>query len=67
MEKEYRILIRKDGDGYSGHCIEIPQAIGQGDTEKEAIEDIKKAIEICQEYLDDEEKFETPKMVSVRV
>jgi predicted RNase H-like HicB family nuclease len=45
-KKEYNLVIKKDGKFYTGYCLEIPQAHGQGSTKKEAIADTKEAIKI---------------------
>jgi len=50
-KQDYNIIIKKDGKFYTGYCLEIPQARGQGDTKSEAIEDTKKAIKLCRSYL----------------
>ncbi|MEM2161069.1 MAG: type II toxin-antitoxin system HicB family antitoxin [Candidatus Nitrosotenuis sp.] len=55
-KKEYNIAIKKDGKFYTGYCLEIPQAHGQGNTRKEAIEDTKEAIKICKSYLESKKK-----------
>ena len=55
-KKEYNIVIKKDGKFYTGYCLEIPQAHGQGDTKKEAVADTKEAIKICKSYLDSKKK-----------
>jgi len=33
-KEDYNILIKKDGRFYTGYCLEIPQARGQGDTKQ---------------------------------
>lgn len=55
-KKEYSIVIKKDGKFYAGYCLEIPQAHGQGNTKKEAIEDTKEAIKLCKSYLESKKK-----------
>ncbi len=45
---KYKIVLNKTDEGYSVHCPGLPGCWSQGDTEKEAIENIKDAI---QEYL----------------
>ncbi len=54
--REYSIVIKKDGKFYVGHCLEIPQARGQGTTKTEAIKDTKRAIKLCRAYLEDKKK-----------
>ena len=45
---KYKIVLKKTNEGYSVHCPGLPGCWSQGDTETEAIENIKDAI---QEYL----------------
>ncbi len=45
---KYKIVLDKTDEGYSVHCPGLPGCWSQGDTEEEAIENIKDAI---QEYL----------------
>ncbi len=62
-KRDYNIMLKKDGKFYTGQCLEIPQARGQGDTRDEAIQDTKKAIRACRSYL--EEKSKKSKLVTV--
>jgi len=39
------ILRREDEGGYSVQCVELPGAISQGETRKEALANIKEAIQ----------------------
>ena len=45
---KYKIVLEKTDEGYSVHCPGLPGCWSQGDTELEATENIKDAI---QEYL----------------
>ena len=45
---KYKIVLNKTDEGYSVHCPGLPGCWSQGDTEEDAIENIKDAI---QEYL----------------
>ena len=45
---KYRIALKKTEDGYSVSCPGLPGCWSQGDTEEEAIENIRDAI---REYL----------------
>ncbi len=40
------ILRKEDVGGYSVRCVELPGAISEGDTKKEALKNIKEAIEL---------------------
>ena len=45
---KYKIVLEKTDEGFSVHCPGLPGCWSQGETETEAIENIKDAI---QEYL----------------
>jgi predicted RNase H-like HicB family nuclease len=45
----YRVVLRHSEEGYSVSCPSLPGCNSQGETEEEALENIKSAI---QEYLD---------------
>ncbi len=45
---KYKIVLKKTEEGYSVHCPGLPGCWSQGETENEAIENIRDAI---QEYL----------------
>jgi predicted RNase H-like HicB family nuclease len=45
---KYKIVLKKTDEGYSARCPGLPGCWSQGDTEAEAIDNIKDAI---QEYL----------------
>jgi predicted RNase H-like HicB family nuclease len=47
---KYKIILRKSEENYSASCPNLPGCWSQGETEQEAIENIKDAI---QEYLAD--------------
>jgi predicted RNase H-like HicB family nuclease len=46
------IMIEKDGKFYVGYCLEIPQAMGQGNTMAKAIWEPKKCIKLCKLYIE---------------
>jgi len=48
MTMKYKVVLNQTDEGYSVHCPGFPGCWSQGDTEAEAIENIKDAIE---EYL----------------
>jgi len=64
-KEDYNILIKKDGQFYTGYCLEIPQARGQGNTKQEAITDTKKAIQLCKSYLKNQKKSMASKLITV--
>lgn len=45
---KYKIVLKKTEEGYSVHCPGLPGCWSQGETENDAIENIRDAI---QEYL----------------
>jgi len=46
----YHVKIKKGQDGYYvAQCVELPAAITQGETKREALENIKEAIELVLE------------------
>ena len=54
---EYRIRLQKGQDGYYvAQCLEVPGAISQGRTKKEALRNVKEALELVLEVLQDEAK-----------
>ena len=55
----YKIVLSKSDEGYSVSCPGLPGCWSQGDTEEEAIDNIREAI---REYLDvvEEKVRETP-------
>jgi predicted RNase H-like HicB family nuclease len=48
IKLKYKIVIKKTEEGFSVHCPGLPGCWSQGESEKEAIENIRDAI---QEYL----------------
>jgi len=64
-KSSYSIFIKKDGKFYTGQCLEIPQARGQGKTKSLAVEDTKKAIKLAKSYLSAKKK--NSRLVTVTV
>ena len=50
------ILREEDEGGYSVQCVELPGAISQGETRKEALANIKEAIQGYLEAFPDEKR-----------
>jgi len=49
---DYRILLKKGQDGYYvAQCLEIPRAISQGRTKKEALRNAEEALRLILEVL----------------
>lgn len=51
-EREYNIAVKKDVKFYVGYCLEIPKARGHGNTREAAVEDTKRAIKLCRNFLE---------------
>lgn len=50
------MLRTEDVGGYSVQCVELLQAISQGETREEALANIKEAIELVLEHLETKAK-----------
>jgi predicted RNase H-like HicB family nuclease len=70
-ERTFRVIIEKDDSTgiYTAQCVEFPMAISQGRTEDEAKRNIKEAIELVLEYLQDKakNKYGNKKIIEVAV
>ena len=55
------VLQKESGGGYSVRCVEIPEAINQGETREEALKNIKEAIELVLEYLEEKARSQKSK------
>ncbi len=65
---KFTVILRKeDVGGYSVRCVELPGAISEGDTKKEALKNIKEAIELYLETWPDELKRLRKKREVVKV
>jgi len=61
------VLQAEDVGGYSVQCLELPQAISQGETKEEALASIKEAIELVLEHLAEKAKVQKGKAEFVEV
>lgn len=52
------VLSEEEEGGYSVRCVELPAAISQGETKEEALRNIKEAIELVLEYLEEKARAE---------
>ena len=50
----YKVVVRKSEEGYSISCPALPGCWSQGDSEEEALENIKDAISEYLEVLDEQ-------------
>jgi predicted RNase H-like HicB family nuclease len=53
-------LKKEKAGGYSVRCVEIPAAISQGETEAEALSNIREAIELVLEELEARAQAQKP-------
>lgn len=52
---EYTIALETaEEGGYTARCLELPAAISEGDTRKEALENIREAIELVLEVTEEQ-------------
>ena len=51
----YTVILEPQEEGrYSVQCLELPGAISQGETKEEALENIKEAIELVLEVIQED-------------
>jgi predicted RNase H-like HicB family nuclease len=69
MNRTFTVRIRKDPDSnwYAVRCVELPEAISQGKTEKEALANIKEAIELVLEEREAEAKKQGGRLTTISV
>lgn len=69
VERTFTVRLTKDADSgyYAVRCVELPEAISQGRTEKEALANIKEAIGLVLEEYEAEAKKEGGKLIPVVV
>ncbi len=64
----FTVALRPEREGgYSAQCLELPPAISQGETKKEALTNIKEAIELVLEHLKAKERAKKAEFVEVIV
>jgi len=64
--RKYKVKLTKGKDGYYvAQCIELPAAITQGKTKKEALKNIKEAIALVLEDIEEEVKEKKASVVEV--
>jgi predicted RNase H-like HicB family nuclease len=65
---EYTVLLEKQEEGgYTAQCLEVPGAISQGETEKEALKNVAEAIELVLEVVKEEAQKLSRKMEMKKV
>ncbi len=63
---QYKVRLKKTDEGYAVWCPYLPGCCSQGDTEAEALENIKDAIKSYLEVVDELNKDENSRYVEVR-
>ncbi|MCP8308014.1 MAG: type II toxin-antitoxin system HicB family antitoxin [archaeon] len=61
------ILMKAEEGGYSVQCLELPAAISQGETKEEAIKNLKEAITLVLEHLEEKAKAQKAEVLEVAV
>ncbi len=65
-DRKFTILIQKEEEGgFSGQCLEIPGAISQGESVDELKKNMKEAIQMAVEYLEEKAKKENKQVVEI--
>ncbi len=55
--RRFTVSLRRESEGgYSVQCLELPQAISEGETKAEALTNIKDVLELVLEHLRDKER-----------
>ncbi|MDG6996442.1 MAG: type II toxin-antitoxin system HicB family antitoxin [Nitrososphaerota archaeon] len=67
--RSFTVSLKRDPDSgwYAVRCVELPEAISQGKTEEEALENIKEAIELVLEEHEQQAKKEGGRLTKVSV
>jgi predicted RNase H-like HicB family nuclease len=66
--RRFTVALRQEKEGgYSVQCLELPQAISQGETKAEALTNIKEAIELSLEHLKARERAKKSEFVDIVV
>ena len=61
--RRFTVVLQKESvGGYSVRCVELPQAISQGETREEALKNIKEAKELVLEHLGEKARAQKGKL-----
>ena len=64
--RKFTITIQKEDEGgFSGQCLEISSAISQGESLEELKKNMKEAIQLSTEYLEDKAKKENKQVIEI--
>ena len=67
-DRRFTVSLRRETEGgYSVQCLELPQAISEGETKKEALANIKEAIELVLEHLREKERSKKAEFIEILV
>ena len=66
--RKFTIIVENEEDGwYSGQCLEIPEAISQGSSLDELKKNMKEAIQLSLEYLEDKARKGNKELIEISV
>ncbi len=66
--RRFTVLLREeDVGGYSVQCVELPQAISQGESKEDALTNIREALELVLVHLEEKAKAQKGKAELVEV
>ena len=67
--RNFTVSLKRDPESgwYAVRCVELPEAISQGKTEDEALENIKEAIELILDEYEQQAKKEGGRLTKVSV
>jgi predicted RNase H-like HicB family nuclease len=67
-DRRFTIALRPEKEGgYSVQCLELPQAISQGETKTEALANIRDAIALVLEHLKAKERARKAELIEIAV
>ncbi len=69
VTRAFTIRLKKDPDSgwYAARCVELPEAISQGQTEEEALKNIKEAIELVLEEREEQARKQGGRLIELAV
>ncbi|MHB1909364.1 MAG: type II toxin-antitoxin system HicB family antitoxin [Nitrososphaerales archaeon] len=69
MQRTFTVRMKEDPDSgwFAVQCVELPEAISQGKTKKEALENIKEAIELVLEEREAQAKRQGGRLTHISV
>jgi len=67
-DRRFTVALRPEKEGgYSVQCLELPQAISQGETKTEALANIRDAIALVLEHLKAKERARKAELIEIAV